>query len=114
MPSIRETIFIAPSLPAACHQALHHTQFHLNAMHIHASIIFYRPSWVNDHPAISLPIEWVQNTSIAQNGIGRLLQIGDLRVQTAGGRGEIFFPRVFRPKQVQDKIWIAMRKAQGV
>lgn len=77
------------------------------------TVEYYPPALLNSHPTISLPLEWVQNTSVAQNGIGRLLQFGDLRIETAGGRGEIFFRQVFRAKQAQFRILNAMRKAYG-
>lgn len=75
------------------------------------TIEYYQPSLLNSRATTSLPIEWVQNISIGQNGIGRLVQFGDLRVETAGGRGEILFRRAFRPKQAQARVFEAMRKA---
>lgn len=51
------------------------------------------------------PIEKIQDITVTQSAIGRMLGYGDLTLETASERGTLFFPAIADPEAFRTAIW---------
>ncbi|MEP6768474.1 MAG: PH domain-containing protein [Acidobacteriota bacterium] len=51
------------------------------------------------------PIEKIQDITVTQSGLGRLLGYGDVTLETASERGTLLFPAIATPEAFRTAIW---------
>ncbi|WP_254762615.1 PH domain-containing protein [Natrinema marinum] len=76
-----------------------------NTRYVITSSELYKKRGVVSRDVTQFRLERVQNTSLSQSGIGRLLGYGDLTVYTAGsGDPELTFERVPQPERASSRL----------
>jgi uncharacterized membrane protein YdbT with pleckstrin-like domain len=59
-----------------------------------------------------IPLERINDITVTQSVVNRLLRSGDLVVESAGERGQESFPECPRPTRVQNEIYVQMEAAR--
>ncbi|HEX2043651.1 MAG TPA: PH domain-containing protein [Acidimicrobiales bacterium] len=59
-----------------------------------------------------IPLERINDITVTQSIVNRLLRSGDLVVESAGERGQESFPECPRPTRVQNEIYVQMEAAR--
>jgi uncharacterized membrane protein YdbT with pleckstrin-like domain len=59
-----------------------------------------------------IPLERINDITVTQSTVDRLLRSGDLVVESAGERGQESFPECPRPTRVQNEIYVQMEAAR--
>ncbi|MBZ6495294.1 PH domain-containing protein [Natrinema longum] len=76
-----------------------------NTRYVITSTELYKKRGIVSRDVTQFRLERVQNTSLRQTGIGRLLGYGDLTVYTAGsGDPELTFERVPKPERASSRL----------
>ena len=76
-----------------------------NTRYVITSSELYKKRGIVSRNVTQFRLERVQNTSLSQSGIGRLLGYGDLTVYTAGsGDPELTFERVPQPERASSRL----------
>ncbi|PGF16160.1 hypothetical protein CP556_08545 [Natrinema sp. CBA1119] len=76
-----------------------------NTRYVITSSELYKKRGIISRDVTQFRLERVQNTSLRQSGIGRLLGYGDLTVYTAGsGDPELTFERVPKPERASSRL----------
>ncbi len=76
-----------------------------NTRYVITSSELYKKRGIVSRDVTQFRLERVQNTSLSQSGIGRLLGYGDLTVYTAGsGDPELTFERVPQPERASSRL----------
>ncbi|WP_226039654.1 PH domain-containing protein [Natrinema sp. DC36] len=76
-----------------------------NTRYVITSSELYKKRGIVSRDVTQFRLERVQNTSLRQSGIGRLLGYGDLTVYTAGsGEPELTFERVPKPERASSQL----------
>ncbi|QLK24361.1 PH domain-containing protein [Natrinema zhouii] len=76
-----------------------------NTRYVITSSELYKKRGIVSRDVTQFRLERVQNTSLRQSGIGRLLGYGDLTVYTAGsGEPELTFERVPKPERASSRL----------
>ncbi|MFC6766524.1 PH domain-containing protein [Natrinema soli] len=76
-----------------------------NTRYVITSSELYKKRGIVSRDVTQFRLERVQNTSLRQSGIGRLLGYGDLTVYTAGsGDPELTFERVPKPERASSRL----------
>ncbi|MFD1565125.1 PH domain-containing protein [Haloarchaeobius amylolyticus] len=76
-----------------------------NTRYVITSSELYKKRGIVSRDVTQFRLERVQNTSLSQSGLGRLLGYGDLTVYTAGsGEPELTFERVPRPEEASSRL----------
>ncbi len=59
------------------------------------------------------PLEKIQDITVTQSGLGRLLGYGDVTLETASERGTLVFPSIATPEAFRTAIWGRARAESG-